>query len=61
MGQGTIGIDFAAILQELEAQQYDGWVIVEQSRSDVSPKQSAGVNAAYLRGLGYDPGNGSKP
>jgi len=59
MGRGTLGIDFAAILRELEAQRFDGWVVVEQSRSDVSPAESARVNAAYLRMLGYDPGNGA--
>ena len=55
MGQGTIGIDFAAILDELARADFPGWVIVEQSRSDVSPHQSALTNAAYLRTLGYDP------
>lgn len=54
MGRGTIGIDFPAIFAELEAQRYGGWVVVEQSRSDVSPLESARVNAAYVRGLGYD-------
>ena len=56
LGQGTIGIDFAAILRELEEMRFRGWVVVEQSRSDVSPLASAQVNAAYLRRLGYDPG-----
>jgi inosose dehydratase len=56
MGEGSLGIDFAAILRELEATRFPGWVVVEQSRSDVSPLQSALVNAAYLRQLGYDPG-----
>ena len=53
MGQGRIGLDFAAILAELEAQQFGGWVVVEQSRSDASPAASARLNAQYLRGLGY--------
>jgi inosose dehydratase len=53
MGQGNIGLDFAAILGELEAQKFPGWVVVEQSRSDVSPAASAKANAKYLRGLGY--------
>ena len=56
MGEGSLGIDFAAILHELEETAFPGWVVVEQSRSDVSPLHSAQVNAAYLRGLGYDPG-----
>src|SRR5579859_503087 len=53
MGRGTIGLDFGAILAELRAQRFAGWVVIEQSRSDVSPADSAGANAAYLRALGY--------
>jgi inosose dehydratase len=53
MGQGSIGLDFPAILSELEAQQFPGWVVIEQSRSDVSPAESARINAAYLDQLGY--------
>ena len=53
MGQGTIGLDFAAILAELQAQQFPGWVVIEQSRSDVSPAESARVNAQYLRDHNY--------
>ena len=57
MGQGTLDIDFAAILHDLESVKFPGWVVVEQSRSDSSPRHSAEVNAAYLRSLGYDPGS----
>lgn len=53
MGQGTIGIDFASILGELEAQKFAGWVVVEQSRSDTSPAASARMNSKFLRGLNY--------
>lgn len=53
LGRGTLGIDFAAILGELEAQQFGGWVIVEQSRSDISPLESARNNARYLVERGY--------
>jgi inosose dehydratase len=53
IGQGTLAIDFPAILRELEQQQFAGWVVVEQSRSDSSPRHSAQVNAEYLTGLGY--------
>jgi inosose dehydratase len=53
MGRGSLGLDFAAILAELEAQMFRGWVVVEQSRSDVSPAESARVNATYLRSLNY--------
>ena len=55
LGRGDLGIDFAAILDELEAWGYDGWVIVEQSRSrtDVAALDSARINADFLRNLGY--------
>ncbi len=53
LGRGTLGIDFPAILRELEAQHFNKWVVVEQSRSDVSPLRSAQTNADYLRGIGY--------
>jgi sugar phosphate isomerase/epimerase len=49
MGQGTIGLDFAAILSDLAQSAFAGWIVVEQSRSDVSPAESARVNADYLR------------
>jgi len=55
LGQGTLGIDFAACLRTLEELRFAGWVVVESSRSDVSPLHSAEVNAAFLRGLGYAP------
>jgi sugar phosphate isomerase/epimerase len=53
MGQGTLGIDFAAIFQELVDNRFGGWVVVEQSRSDVSPSASARANAAFVKDLGY--------
>ncbi|MCA9880172.1 MAG: TIM barrel protein [Thermomicrobiales bacterium] len=56
IGAGTLDIDFAGFLAALEGASFPGWVVVEQSRSDVSPRHSAGVNAAALRRLGYDPG-----
>lgn len=56
MGRGTIGIDFAAIFRELAAHGYGGWVVIEQSVSDMSPYESARINAEFVRGLGYDPG-----
>ena len=58
LGEGTLGIDFAAILRHLSDSRYPGWVVVEQSRSDISPLESARINAAYLRGHGYDLGIG---
>ena len=55
VGEGTLGIDFGAILRELEAQGFASWVVVEQSRSDVSPSASARANAAAIGRLGYAP------
>jgi sugar phosphate isomerase/epimerase len=53
LGEGSIGIDFPSILAWLDAQQFEGWVVIENSRSDISPARSARFNADYLRGLGY--------
>jgi inosose dehydratase len=52
LGEGDI--DFPAVLAQLRAQGYDGWVVVEQ---DVlpgmgSPRESARRNREYLRGIG---------
>lgn len=54
LGRGTIGIDFPGILAYLVERRFTGWVVLEQSQSDVSPRESARVNAEYLTGLGYD-------
>jgi inosose dehydratase len=56
IGDGTLNIDFAGFLAALDAVAFPGWVVVEQSRSDISPRHSAEANAAALRRLGYDPG-----
>jgi len=53
LGRGTIGIDFPAILAELQRREYDGWVVLEQSQSDVSPLESAHINAEYLTRIGF--------
>ena len=53
MGQGTLGIDFAACLRELEAQGFSGWCVVEHSVSAVSTVYSAKANATFLHSLGY--------
>ena len=52
LGQGDV--DFPAILAQLEAMNYSGWIVVEQ---DVlpgmgSPKESAARNRAYLHSIG---------
>ncbi|MGB3328170.1 MAG: sugar phosphate isomerase/epimerase [Thermomicrobiales bacterium] len=56
LGRGTLGIDFGGILAHLAKRQFAGWVVLEQSQSEVSPLESARVNTAYLQGLGYDVG-----
>lgn len=53
MGRGSIGLDFGAILAELQAQRFPGWVVVEQSRSETSPAESARANAAFLHALNH--------
>lgn len=53
LGRGTIGIDFPGLFRALEERGYAGWVVIENSRSDISPSESARVNAAYLTELGY--------
>lgn len=57
LGRGSIGIDFQRILERLVERRYAGWIVVEQSQSDVSPLESARTNAAYLTSLGYDIGH----
>jgi sugar phosphate isomerase/epimerase len=53
LGQGAIGIDFPAILQMLVDRRFTGWVVIEQSQSEVSALESARVNAHYLVSRGY--------
>ena len=54
MGQGTLGIDFAACLHELESQHFVGCCVVEHSISAVSTIYSATANASFLHTLGYE-------
>lgn len=53
LGLGTIGIDFVASLRELERQAFTGWVVLEQSLSEVSAKHSAQINADFLKSKGF--------
>lgn len=53
LGEGTIGIDFPKILAALANWEYKGWLVIENSRSDISPAHSASFNADYLKTLGY--------
>lgn len=52
LGQGEV--DFAAVLNELEAINYDGWVVIEQDvlPSMGSPKEAAQRNRDYLQSIG---------
>jgi inosose dehydratase len=62
LGRGSLGIDFPAILQELQLRAFASWIVLEQSQSDISPFESARVNAAYLTAHGYEirqPGEGA--
>jgi inosose dehydratase len=54
LGRGHLpNLDHPAFFAALEEMQFTGWVVVENSRSDVSPAESARINADYMRGLGY--------
>ncbi|MCY0898648.1 MAG: sugar phosphate isomerase/epimerase [Firmicutes bacterium] len=57
LGQGTIGLDFQAILQELDQWPFKGWIVVEQSRSEESPEASMAINSRYLTDRGWSIGN----
>ncbi len=52
LGQGEV--DFTAVLNELKAINYEGWVVVEQDvlPSMGSPKEAAQRNRNYLRSIG---------
>jgi sugar phosphate isomerase/epimerase len=53
LGLGSIGIDFPAIFEWLTQERFPGWIVIENSISDVSPAHSARLNADYIRSLGY--------
>lgn len=55
LGDGILAARWPEILEQLTG--FDGWVVVEQSRSEVSPERSANENAAFLAGLGYPVAN----
>lgn len=52
LGRGVV--DFPALLAELRALRYDGWIVVEQDvlPSMGAPLESATRNRTYLRGIG---------
>ena len=52
LGQGNMGLDVKAILDELKKAEYDGWISVEQDRATHhSPAETAIVNMEYLKSL----------
>lgn len=54
MGDGTIGLDFGAVLGTLTELDYTGWVMTElSSYSDYEAEEGCRRNRAYLRSLGY--------
>jgi inosose dehydratase len=53
LGDGILGPQWPAILERLAEPGFSRWVVVEQSRSEVSPARSAQENAAFLARLGY--------
>lgn len=53
LGRGALGLDFGACLALLQRQSFTGWIVIEQSTSDVSAVHSAQLNAAYIKGMGY--------
>lgn len=54
LGQGTRGVDWAAVMAAFEAIGYGGWVTTELSAyADTPAEASCHANRAYLRSLGY--------
>jgi inosose dehydratase len=47
LGRGAI--DLEACLKALEPYNYNGWIMVEQDRSLIGPRQSAEISRAWLR------------
>jgi inosose dehydratase len=50
LGRGCL--DVAGLLNALREIEYDGWLMVEQDSTWLTPVESAQVSRAYLRGLG---------
>jgi sugar phosphate isomerase/epimerase len=54
LGQGSRGVDWAAVLARFTAVGYRGWVTVElSSYADTPADESCRANREYLRALGY--------
>lgn len=54
LGEGTIGIDWPAVMAAFEAIGFEGWVTTELSAyADTAGDESCHANRAYLRSIGY--------
>jgi sugar phosphate isomerase/epimerase len=54
LGDGTLGIDFPALLRHIQDRGFTGWMVVENSRSEVSAESSANANAKFLTEHGFE-------
>ena len=52
LGTGNMGVDVPAVVNDLEAFGFDGWLMVEQDHTRTTPFDSAKQNAAALRRFG---------
>ena len=54
LGEGTKGIDWAAVMSAFETVGFDGWMTTElSSYADTDADQSCFANRDYLRSIGY--------
>jgi len=54
LGTGNTGVDVPAIIKDLEAFGFDGWLMVEQDHTRTTPGDSARKNAEALRKMGIE-------
>ena len=52
LGGGNIGLDNAAVVRELRAVGYDGWILVEHDTHLRDPREDLAVSRRYLRAAG---------
>ena len=52
LGTGNMGLDVPAVVKDLEAFGFDGWLMVEQDHTHTTPFDSAKKNAEALRRFG---------
>jgi len=53
LGAGNIGLDNAAVMRQLVAVGYDGWVFVEHDTHLQDPLADLAISRAYLRDAGF--------